>query len=665
MAHCEKKDEAPAPYSVVPLFRVPIYRQKWIEHDDGSFSNSLALSHSHRPATTHSLVFDLGLVVIISVLTQRFHEGHGKGGQGATAVIWSVHDVALHFLPIFHRWRTTQRFLNYFDQNDIVFLAFWIVEVALLVVAGNTSTCATDTLCRHGCTISAIAMALWSTAQLAMTIYGVVANSWAPCVRLAVRHGGAVVAKRTLAPRYRRRHCVLNTSFEAAYHAPSIALFALAAVLQGPEMGAAQCSTFTAAHERGFTWPAVAVLWLAMAWEWIGCPLLFVFLHCCVLTQRCALNNNNSEGALDGVTGAPDDKDERGGSNEERETRATSATCSASASASGVIRPKHLFFPQDIDLTVERYGLLCVLVLGEFFVAATKTLVASEHGAEHPPAGNATGSASGGAATLVCFGGDPNIFGAAVTVVAILALKMLYFELSDAIRPSSSETKKVDGPRHALQRGIVQAFVWMLLHAPLFIAMVAMTTVFESYVEGSCIADELVVLLSSATGVVILALTTMGLMHSSGDPRARARRGCLTKQIRTTARVLFAGAAFATSFLVAWDTTSDAAATARAHLAAGANTLILASVVVVESIGRCPVEVSPAERAAYAACAAEKAEKARAARESPHLRAPAESFSVIGFLFDRRRREVAVRAVGRRSAGASSAELDAPLIQDS
>ena len=289
-------------------------------------------------------------------------------------------------------------------------------------------------------------------------------------------------------------------------------------------------------------------------------------------------------------------------------------------------------------------------VLGEFVVAATKTLASGSHASSCPtpapaPGGNnhstthapsahhaslaSDGGGGGGAHGDVedCFGDGPNYFGAFVAILSVIALKMLYFELSDSIRPSSAVTQQANGPRHALQRGVVQAMYWNFAHAPLFIAMLCIAATLEGYVAGECMTNPNIATLSSATAIVILTLTLMGLAHSSGDPPTRTHRGLIRKQLRTIARVAFALAALSTSSFTFWVTHDAAENSWKTHIVALANTLVLGAAVVFDSVARCPVAVSEEARVAYAT---EQRAKAAAMKErSPSIVAPTDGFEAL------------------------------------
>lgn len=400
-AHTHEHAHEATPYTVVPLFRVPIYRQKWVEHEDGTFSNSLALTHAHRPATTHSLVFDLGMVVILSSLTKRFHVPPGldpptdnrflaflSGNNPWVLSGWAVHDVVMSFLPIFHRWRASIRFWNFYDAGDVVFLLFWAVELALLIAAGMHTSCTTDIKCREGCWQLSATMALWTTAQLVMSLYATIANTCEPCVRYAVRRGGAEVAGRTMASHLYATHRWLFCGFYVVYYTPSIVLWASVALLWGvDELSPAQCS---AAEYTYVNHPALATLWAATVWEWVVCPVIFILFA--IIIAKCAVTKPSSPPPSSFVTVAADERDSSASAtatalererpsilsamnlaftddvttaaqaDEARELRADAGEARGRATTPSVIvKMKHLLFPQDIDLTVERYGLLCVL----------------------------------------------------------------------------------------------------------------------------------------------------------------------------------------------------------------------------------------------------------------------------------------------------------------
>tara|TARA_B110000208_G_scaffold18247_1_gene22095 strand:- start:310 stop:831 length:522 start_codon:yes stop_codon:yes gene_type:complete len=144
-----------------------------------------------------------------------------------------------------------------------------------------------------------------------------------------------------------------------------------------------------------------------------------------------------------------------------------------------------------------------------------------------------------------------------------------------------------------MQRSWTFGMSWNFLQAPLFISMLTMAAMFETYVEGLCLSDTFVVILSLSTFTVIITLTLIGLTHTSGDPRIRSQRGCIRKQIRTTVRIVLAVLALALSLFTFWDVSSDLEGNkARTQLVAIGNTALLFAVAVFDSVGRCPGTVT-------------------------------------------------------------------------
>ena len=520
--HCRlgADDEVNVPYDVKALFTVPIYRQKWIEHSDGTFSSSLALEHDHRIATSHSLVFDLGIVVILSSLTQRFHvnlpmkeakradslpaplswlfEGCEGGGFCFTHTFWQINDVAVTFLPILYRWRTNLRMLNLYDSNDYVFLAIWAVETSLLVFIGTHVSCTTDPLCRKSCDKVALGMALWSVLHLVGFLYGVIANTLTPCVDKAVKMDPSV-ASRVVSPHARLRHFILMASFHTVYIGTSIVLWSanyfawLAETL--PEDECARRINACILKSAGgsdadpdgeciayggkvghFKW-SLPMMYVAIFYEIFISPFIFgafsVFVTRALITKPKKTSNRPSMlSAMNLLHGADDIDDPCDAAASGDSTRALKPIAEDDhlAMVAQPVKIKHLLVPLNIDLIVERYGLLCILVLGEFIVAATKALAnsASPHSTEPASGGGGgnhsaatpaptpehhfggttsvtslifgsseNGPAAGGGKDTVCF--KAFYFNSFVVVVVVCALKVLYFELSDSVRPSSSK----------------------------------------------------------------------------------------------------------------------------------------------------------------------------------------------------------------------------------
>ena len=636
------------------LCRVPILRQLWKQDPvDGSFSSSLHTGHSHRVATTHSLVFDLGLLVILSSLTKRFslplttvdpeHVAVYRssfawllGDNPYAETLWQLNDVVSVFLPIFHRWLTTNAMLNRYDAEDAVFFLFWVVELSLLIYAGMLVGCGIDPKCRAGCSELMFAFAAWSAMQLAMHVYCVVANTATCCIERATK---VDVEVEVIEPAHRALHAVLHITYYILFFLPSIVLWVITASAWAQvKLTNDEC----AAQQYNFV-PGVVAGWLFLApvvFEWLMTPLLkYLFLSPTArfsiarLIVACAERHqavrHSGVGSHSGI-----DESLLLESDSNVDARAIEAMNDAVSSPLDV---RHALAPQDVVLTGERYSLFAVLVLGEFVVASTKIIVLHEESSTPPPHGSAnltttttrilfsplaSDHPAAGAADEKCIE-TANYFGAFLAVLCIVSIKLLYFELSDApeVHPTGADKaslmlgKLAPLGRHALQRSFGHALGWTWLHSPLFIAMLCVASVFERYIEGKCIDDAALVLLSLAVAVLLVLFTVLASLHAVGDPRAASSptRPCIPRPFRLAIRLALAAIAAACSAFAFWEEGSDTlfANLARSHVAAAANTAVLVAAAALEAIGRYPLAVSDEARAQYGAECRAREEESR------------------------------------------------------
>ena len=623
------------------LCRVPILRQLWKQDSvDGSFSSSLHSRHGHRVATTHSLVFDLGLVVILSSLTKRFSlpltsvapeqaAVYGSsfawllGDNPYAQTLWQLNDVVCVFLPIFHRWLTTNAMLNRYDAEDAVFFLFWVVELTLLIYTGMQVGCGIDPTCRAGCPEIMFGFAAWSAIQLAMHVYCVVANTTACCVERAAK---AEVDVEVIAPAHRSLHAALHITYYTLFFLPSVVLWVITASAWAEvELSKDQCAAqkYNVIPGNG-GW----LFLLPVMFEWLVTPLLkYLFLSPTArfsiarLIVACAGWRRKPGGGLH--SGAGIDESLLLESDSNVDARVVDAMDDA---VSAPLDVRHALAPEDVVLTAERYSLLAVLVLGEFVVASTKIIVLHEEPSTTPSHGSvnlttttrrllspiASDPAAAGASDEKCIEAA-NYFGAFLAVACIVSIKLLYFELSDApeVHPTGADKaslklrKLAPLGRHALQRSFGHALGWTWLHSPLFIAMLCVASVFERYIEGKCVDDPALVLLSLAVAMLLLLSTVLASLHSVGDPRAAGSptRPCVRRPFRLAIRLALAAIAAACSAFAFWEEGSDTlfANLARSHVAAAANTAVLVAAAALEAIGRYPLAVSDEARAQYGA----------------------------------------------------------------
>jgi hypothetical protein len=165
--------------SHIPLFTKPKPRQFWMPKVFGG-SSSLSHSHEERAATTNDLVLDLIMVYILNVLatltvqkaeylylngnkqvstkSHRLLSNNGEALQSDTnstdihsgsqtkienwkdseIVHAAIIDTAALFIPLFFQWIRLARALNKYEQNDVVHLFFFLINMIVFTLLGRS-----------------------------------------------------------------------------------------------------------------------------------------------------------------------------------------------------------------------------------------------------------------------------------------------------------------------------------------------------------------------------------------------------------------------------------------------------------------------------------------------------------------------------------------------
>ena len=146
----------------IPLWKEPNPRQEWVHQEDGTYVSSLFLTPEERSATHSDLVLDLVYVVLLSSLSRAFQSSIDDHP------LIALRDLFALFSPIWHSWLGIARFLNQFQENDLVFTSFFFLNLILSALVGiNAESCGTSKN-RSGC-----ADFVWSIAGLRLlTILG-------------------------------------------------------------------------------------------------------------------------------------------------------------------------------------------------------------------------------------------------------------------------------------------------------------------------------------------------------------------------------------------------------------------------------------------------------------------------------------------------------------
>ena len=122
----------------IPIWIKPTPNQEWLIQPDGSYVSSLSLATSVRKDTVSNMILDLVYVILVYQLSTAFRTAVDKYPGIA------IRDLLAHFGPIWHTWMGYFRFMNIFDQNDLVFTLFFLLNLIGASIMGiDTESCAT------------------------------------------------------------------------------------------------------------------------------------------------------------------------------------------------------------------------------------------------------------------------------------------------------------------------------------------------------------------------------------------------------------------------------------------------------------------------------------------------------------------------------------------
>ena len=131
----------------IPIWIKPTPNQEWLIQPDGSYVSSLSLSTSVRKDSVSNMILDLVYVILVYQLSTAFRTAVNNSPGVA------IRDLLAHFSPIWHTWMGYFRFLNLFEQNDLVFTLFFFLNLMGASILGiDTEGCATvgnRTGCSH------------------------------------------------------------------------------------------------------------------------------------------------------------------------------------------------------------------------------------------------------------------------------------------------------------------------------------------------------------------------------------------------------------------------------------------------------------------------------------------------------------------------------------
>ena len=146
----------------IPLWKEPNPKQEWVRQEDGRYVSSLSLTREERSATHSDLVLDLVYVVLLSSLSRAFRSSVDDHP------LIALRDLFALFSPIWHSWLSIGRFLNQFQENDLVFTCYFFLNLVLSAMVGiNAESCGTNKN-RAGCSDF-----VWSISGLRLlTIFG-------------------------------------------------------------------------------------------------------------------------------------------------------------------------------------------------------------------------------------------------------------------------------------------------------------------------------------------------------------------------------------------------------------------------------------------------------------------------------------------------------------
>ena len=129
----------------ISIWIKPTPKQEWIIQPDGSYVSSLSFATSVRKDSVSNMILDLVYVLLIFTLTNSFRSDLIKTPWFAIRNLFAL------FSPIWHSWMGLFRYLNIFEENDLVYTLFFFLNlVGAAALSINTDNCGT-TGDRTGC----------------------------------------------------------------------------------------------------------------------------------------------------------------------------------------------------------------------------------------------------------------------------------------------------------------------------------------------------------------------------------------------------------------------------------------------------------------------------------------------------------------------------------
>ena len=141
-------------------WRYPRPRQIWL--------NGRNSAPHHRQASAFDLIFDLAIVIILARIGAVFRDSLTSSIKSEDRYNWSVVWSAISwnsngsgafqvffrgFLILIVRWVRLTRFVNVFEQHDLIYEIFWVANIALFAIAGTTLSSAQVAPCFWGHTL--------------------------------------------------------------------------------------------------------------------------------------------------------------------------------------------------------------------------------------------------------------------------------------------------------------------------------------------------------------------------------------------------------------------------------------------------------------------------------------------------------------------------------
>jgi hypothetical protein len=114
----------------------PAPKQEWLIQPDGIYVSSLSFSTSVRKDSVSNMILDLVYVLLIYSLTNSFR-------SELTNTPWfAIRNLFALYSPIWHSWMGLFRYLNLFEENDLVYTLFFFLNlVGAAALSINTENC--------------------------------------------------------------------------------------------------------------------------------------------------------------------------------------------------------------------------------------------------------------------------------------------------------------------------------------------------------------------------------------------------------------------------------------------------------------------------------------------------------------------------------------------